>query len=130
VAGQKAGIRFNTAEQARIEHAQSLMNSMRAKWGHVTGGTYFSDDQRHEIADAMESVALIHKQAIDRWDREHPGAQQPGSATRAGGGAESKGASAGAEAGAVEYKPGLVRNGYKFKGGDPTDKKNWEKQSQ
>lgn len=27
-----------------------------------------------------------------------------------------------------EYKAGMVRNGYKFKGGDPTDKKNWEKQ--
>jgi hypothetical protein len=28
--------------------------------------------------------------------------------------------------GGVEYKAGLVRNGYKFKGGDPTDKNNWE----
>ena len=28
----------------------------------------------------------------------------------------------------IEYKPGLVRHGYKFKGGDPTDKDNWEKQ--
>lgn len=30
--------------------------------------------------------------------------------------------------GPVQYAPGLVRNGYKFKGGDPTKKENWEKQ--
>jgi hypothetical protein len=87
IAGQKSGIRFNTAEQARIEHAQDLANSLRAKWGHLTGGTYFSDDQRHEIADAMQHVALIHKQAISRWDREHGGGgAQPG--LSGGGGAQ------------------------------------------
>jgi hypothetical protein len=78
VAGQKAGIRFNTAEQARIEHAQNLMNSLRAKWGHMTGGTYFSDEQRHEIAAAMQNVADVHKKAIDRWDKEHGGGGQGG----------------------------------------------------
>jgi hypothetical protein len=75
VAGQKAGIRFNTAEQSRIEHAQDLANSLHAKWGHLTGGTYFSDAQRHEIADAMQHVSLIHQQAIARFDRAHGATQ-------------------------------------------------------
>lgn len=26
-----------------------------------------------------------------------------------------------------EYKPGIIRNGYRFKGGDPTNRRNWEK---
>jgi hypothetical protein len=77
-AGAKAGIRFNTGEQALIQHAQNLENSIRAKWGHLTGGTSFSDDQRHEIADAMQHVAAVHQQAIDRWDRQHSGQTTPG----------------------------------------------------
>lgn len=52
---------------------------------------------------------------IDDYAKE-TAAEKPG----AGGGANKSGD-------AVEYKPGLVRNGYKYNGGDPTDKANWEK---
>jgi hypothetical protein len=118
-AGAKAGIRFNTGEQALIQHAQNLENSLRAKWGHLTGGTYFSDDQRHEIADAMQHVSAVHQQAIERWDRQHGGgAGQP--------------APAGAPQGGGKQAPavGTIEGGYKFKGGDPADQKNWEKAQQ
>jgi len=37
-----------------------------------------------------------------------------------------EGDNAGGGGGAIEYKPGLIRNGYKFKGGDPKDRNNWE----
>lgn len=86
VAGQKAGIRFTTSEQQMIRHSQNLLNSWRARWGSLTGGTIFSDQQRHEIADTMQHVALVHQHQIDRWDREHQaGVGQPATAPQGGG---------------------------------------------
>lgn len=49
-----------------------------------------------------------------------------GEGLKTGGGA-APAAAAPKAGGAIQYAPGLMRNGYKFKGGDPTKKENWEK---
>ncbi len=83
-AGAKAGIRFNQAEQARIEHARSLLGGIGAQARHLVAGTYFSDTQRHEILDAMKTMADAHQRAVERFDREHGGAKETKATTSGG----------------------------------------------
>jgi coproporphyrinogen III oxidase len=43
---------------------------------HATVGTYFSEQQRKEISEAMQTVSAVHQKQIQRWDREHGGGGQ------------------------------------------------------
>ncbi len=52
------GFRMTTPQITQLQNAQSMINAVRAKVGHATGGTFFSPEQRKQIVDAMKSVAV------------------------------------------------------------------------
>lgn len=105
LAKPSTGFRMSQPQIDMLKNAQSWQSSLEAHLRHATTGTWFSDDQRKQIAGTMKDLAKA--KGIDGE-----------SETAAGGVTPTTGGP----------KPGTVEGGYRFKGGDPAKQSNWEKQ--
>jgi len=124
-----AEAKFNTLKsQIAFSVLQTLRNN--AKTGGALGQVSDKEEQMltanlaaldksqslEEIQNSLQQIIDYTVAAKDRasaaFANQHPEADEGGGEE----GGEKK----------VEYKPGLIRNGYRFKGGDPTKRENWE----
>lgn len=56
LAKPSTGFRMTEAQMNMLIHARSWGQSTKAMLGHITGGTYFDDDQRQQIVKAMSDL--------------------------------------------------------------------------
>lgn len=70
--GKKSGIRFTGREQDMLTKARSWYDSAEARAHHLLYGTYFSDKQRKQIGEQLQSIKDNAQKEIDRYDKEHP----------------------------------------------------------
>ena len=103
LAKPKTGFRMSQPQMDMLRNSRSWMTGIEAHIRHATTGTWFSQEQRQQIYSTMQELADA---------RQKTGA----SAGNPGGGAK------------TAPKAGDMEQGYKFNGGDPADKNNWEKQ--
>lgn len=58
------GFRMTKVQQDILAGSQSVMNSMRGKLHHATTGTWFSDEQRKQIADEAQKAIAAKKASL------------------------------------------------------------------
>lgn len=139
--GMGSGLRMNEAEISRIVGGRSKWQSLEAsinQWrADPTKANSITPEQRqqiHALVDGVNAKLQLKQKALDDAREKLLDSDDPKEHRRIVTDAhhalsqvdEGTAQAAGGNQGAVEYKAGLVRNGYKFKGGDPTDKNNWE----
>ena len=59
-----AGFRMTKAQQDILQNAQDYLNSFKAKYNHFKTGSYFSDEQRKQIADTAKQAISAKKKAL------------------------------------------------------------------
>lgn len=102
------GFRMTQPQIDMLQHSREWRGSAEAYLRHATKGTWFSDKQRKEIVDTMNTLGNAKMKHL--------------AGAGAGGGGGGEGGGTGAP------KKGDVVKGYEFLGGDPNDKNNWKKQ--
>lgn len=102
LAKPSSGFRMTKDQMAMLQQARSWMEGTKAMAYHALTGRWFSDEQRNQIIETMHQLGDA-KRAAHATTGEHASNEGP--------------------------KPGDVVKGYRFKGGEPHDRNNWEKVS-
>jgi len=130
--GQGSGLRMNQAEIERIVGGRSAWESLKANIQHwatdpekARSITADQDKQIRALVGTVQSKLVAKQKIMDDAEESLLASNDPKEHRQIVADARKK--LDAIDAGAIDYKPGLVRNGYKFKGGDPTKQENWEK---
>lgn len=105
LAKPSTGFRMTQPQIDMLQNSRGWMQGIEGHALHAFKGTWFTDQQRHQIVDTMNQIAKSKMTAM----------QSGGNAPQAAGGGQGV------------PKAGDVVDGYKFKGGNPADKNNWTK---
>jgi hypothetical protein len=112
LAKPSTGFRMSKPQQDMLKNSQSFFDSMKASGRHQLTGTWFSDNQRKQIHDAMGELAA----AKERGARQVYGMPTGGNPAP--------------PAGVPKPPPtiGAIVEGHKYLGGDPANPASWQAQ--